>query len=462
MTTGFKTLTPLGVKEAFKGFFISTPSSSLQRKKFHLGENSWKDRCKHFDKMLELHPLAKSMAMTIAGQLTADGVFVEKTNTKTPHEQRAEEAAELCRDLNKAIGMKTIIHQTSINMSKWGSCFWEQTFTPKFDVRIHPYQECIEPAEQEPTEGVTVWRQNDGYTEVARYQANKDLIHFPWNVTSNSYPYGTSLYVGLETEFDILEQLEIDIKEHMHHTAFPKELWQVGNGEFMPPPGDVASIRSDVRKWEPGESFVTSYPIKREAGGTGDKTISNLSEVLNFVKDQLIDGTMVPPISKQWSSTMASAQEMMPWCRANLIQPMQTIISYIIERYVYQPYIMDYGFSVKLTPEFKWEAPDAHKDEEAEYWALQVQSGIVPPEYAAMEQGFDMEKIKQMRNEQLKREAEQMQYAKQDFGVNPKQGIKQKVKKEERIKEIMTQRESVPKEIEQRILKMLNENAESD
>jgi len=140
---------------------------------------------------------------------------------------------------------------------------------------------------------------------------------------------------------------------------------------------------------------------------------------------------------------MASAQEMMPWCRANLILPMQRIISFIVERQVYRPYIEDNGFSVKLTPYLKWEAPDAHKDEEAEYWALQVQSGIVPAEYAAQEQGFDIDKIKKYRDEEAKRQQEQIQQQddKDKFPIKPKQSIKQKT-----IEEIIVERAIPPEE----------------
>ena len=79
---------------------------------------------------------------------------------------------------------------------------------------------------------------------------------------------------------------------------------------------------------------------------------------------------------------------------------------------MYKPYLESLGYSVKVCPKLKWEAPDAHKDEEAEYWAILVQSGIVPGEYAAQELGFDMEKIGKMKEEELSRQAEQQQYMK--------------------------------------------------
>jgi len=415
--------------EKFKGFFVSG-GPARKRKSFWLGEKSWSDRCKYVDQIYEDHPLAKAQILTVAGQLIAEGVFTEVAYEDGPHQTRSEEAKDKCDDFNERIGLDTMLYETAVRMAKYGSCFWEKTSEPVFDVRLHPNQELIEPKTLDATEGVTVWRQTDGYKEVAEYGEN-DLIHFAWNITPKTFPYGTSLLTGLDTVFETLDQLRTDIKEHMHHSAFPYELYQVGDGQYMPDDAEVSAIRSSVKKWKPGEKHVTSYPIDLKTGGTGDKPVSNLNDILNYLKDECIDGLMVPPISKQWSSTMASATEMLPWAQANLIRPMQRIIKRKIEHDVYQPYLESLDYSVKVTPKLEWEAPDAHKDEEAEYWALQVQSGIVPAEYAAMEQGFDMDKIKKFRDEQAQREEEAAQLGK-TFPISPGQGVRQKIQPEEK------------------------------
>jgi len=220
------------------------------------------------------------------------------------------------------------------------------------------------------------------------------------------------LLVGLENECEILEELEANANAYMEKQAWPYELWQIGNGQFMPGDNEVQSIRSKWRNRSIGENMITSYPIDVKPGGTGGQPIQALHELLNFTKENIIDAVMVPPISKQWSSTMASAQEMMPWARANLIQPMQEIIGTILEEAVYKPFLELQGFSVRVCPSVKWEAPDAHKDEEAEYWSLLVQSGIVPPEFAAEQLGFDMDKIKQLRDEEAARQEEAVQLQK--------------------------------------------------
>lgn len=409
------------VREAFKGFWSKGTTAAQPRKHFYPGEHTWLARCIQYNRIVERHPLAKCIVTTIAGQVMSDGFYLEAAYNEGPHKTRAKEALDLCEELNDKINIQTLIFKTAVEMPKYGSSFWEIS-PQQFDVRLHPYPETLEPRQADQPADKILWRQNVNVGGYAIDYPEGLLIHFPWNVTSTTWPYGTSQLVGLEGEFEILEQLEDDIKEFMHNGAFPNELYQVGDGKFMPQPDEVTSIRSDVRNWKPGEKFVTSYPIAKVSGGTGDRTISNLNEVLDFVYNHIIDGGGIPPISKQWNATNASAEEMMPWARANLIQPIQRIIEETIREYLYKPYLMMRGYSVKVCPRGKWESPDAHKDEEAEYWALQVQSGIVPAEYAAEAQGFDMDKIQSMKQ----REMEQMELQ-QDNLQNPKVAVKKDV-----------------------------------
>lgn len=392
------------LQEKFKGFFASGQIKH-KKHKFTYGEKSWKNRCRYAEEIMARHPLAKSQILTIAGQLMADGVFTEAAYTEGPHAKRSEEAKDRIDELNRQIGLDTLLYDTAVNMGKLGSCFWELTATPVYDVEMFSQQDTIEPAEQDSTGKITKWRQDT--TEWTQDQ----IIHFPWNITSFSWPYGTTLFSGLGQVFEILETMQVDIQEFMHHAAFPYELWQVGNGEYVPLSTEVASIRSAIKNWEPGEHHVTSYPIELKTGGTGDRTITNLNDILDFLYDSCIDGLMIPPISRQWSSTEASAKEMMPWARANLIQPMQRIIKRKLENELYKPYLESLGHSVKACPKLSFESPDAHKDEESERWALLIQSGL-PAEYAWEQMGFDMDKIKMLRDEEAKRQAEMMQFTK--------------------------------------------------
>lgn len=407
MPTGFRTQAGqlISLQEKFRGYF-ATGQPTHRRRKIHLGEYSWRKRCKYAEQIVQQHPLAKSQILTIAGQLMADGVFTEAAYTEGPHKRRAEEAKDHIDELNKKIGLDTLLFDTATDMAKLGSCFWEKTETPIYDVQRFTQQQTIEPAEQDMNGNITRWRQNS--TE----WTTDNIMHFPWNITAITWPYGTTLFSGLGLVFEILEQLQVDVQEFMHHAAFPFELWQVGDGQYVPQGTEISSIRTAIKNWEPGEHHVTSYPIELKTGGTGDKTITNLNEILDFLYNEAIDGLMIPPISKQWSSTMASAQEMLPWARANLIQPMQRIIKRKIENELYTPYLESLGYSVKVCPRLSFEAPDAHKLDDMEYWMGAVQSNIVPAEYAAEQLGFDLEKIKRLRDEEAQRQAEQMQYMK--------------------------------------------------
>jgi len=386
--------------EKFKGFFISG-ASTRRKRKFWAGEKSWLKRCRYYDTIYERHPLAKAQILTIAGQLCAQGIYIEPASVGKVHEARAKEAAERIRQLADEVGMIIMLYETAVGMAKYGSFFWEKTWTPKFDIRIIPSQEYIEPAAQDEIGNITKWRQLWYGHETTVWNAD-EIIPFHWNVTSKSWPYGTSLLVGLETEFEILEQLETDLKEYMHKQAFPKHLWKIGDENYTPTDSEIQTIKSKIKNWAPGDEFVTSYPIGHEVGSTGGTPVQEIAKVLEFLKDQCIDGLLVPPISKQWSSTMASAREMMPWARANLIEPMQRIISHVVENQVFKPYLEDLGYSVKVCPKLKWEPPEAHLDERVEMYATLVQSGIITPEVAAMELGYG-DLIEEMRKQREER-----------------------------------------------------------
>ena len=413
-----KEINLIKIRESFKGMWAKGTTTATKRKHYYPGEHTWQSRCEYYDGIIERHPLAKSQNLTVAGQITADGIFVEAAYTEGPHAQRSKEALDLIEQLNKKIGIETLVYDTACQMHKYGSSFWEVSPDP-FDVRLHPFPETIEPSFVDQSLDKILWRQNIAISGKTIEYSEGEILHFPWSITSRTWPYGTSLLTGLENEFEVLEQLEDDIQQFMKKAAFPYEMWQVGDGQFMPHADEVAAIKSDVKNMQPGEHVVTSYPIGKQTGGTGDKTITNLDSILDFLYNHIIDGGMVPPISKQWNSTNASAEQMMPWARANLIQPMQRIIASIIEEQLYTPYLMLRGYSALVCPKMRWESPDANKDVEGEYWAMQVQSGIVPAEYAAEAQGFDMDKIRKMREEEQQRQQEMMNEQMQLAKVNP-------------------------------------------
>ncbi len=412
--------------EKFKAYWATTPGQ--HQKKFHAGQQGWKARCNYYDGIVETYPLAKAALYTIAGQVMAEGVFTQTPKVTEPHEIRTQEAKDQLDELNSDIGLDTMLYETAMMMAKYGSCFWELTREPTFDVRLLPNQELLEPMEQDDIGNILRWRQQTWINPKPEFSSS-ELIHFAWNTTTKSWPYGTSLLIGCSEEFDILEQLETDIKNHMHHVAFPEAIIGVGDEKFQPTPDDVNAVEKDVNNWKPGEKHVTSFPVSQVVVGGGQKTIADLDSVLGFVKDNISDAMMVPTINKLYNSTFASSKEMTTWTLANLIRPMQRIIARKIENELYKPYLEDTGYSVKACSSLRFEPPDKNKVEEATYYTQLVGSGILTPEIAAEELGY-CDRLEEMERQKLERQEQQMELMKQRVGFTQQQQQKEEGEQE--------------------------------
>jgi hypothetical protein len=401
------------IKEQFKGYVDVGTGQKSGPHKFNLGDHSWSERCKYYDNLCDTEPLAKSIAMTIAGQLMAEGMFIVENDLI--HDEsggRAKDAAEEIEQLKEDIKLETQVYDSTINCVKHGTVFFETAKTPRWDMRIIPFQENIAPQHQTGEGTIDVWHQlNSSMQENAAWTTDSEqdnyIIPVSWNVTSRSWPYGTSLYAGLDSEFRTLSQLKTDIAEYMHNNAFPMEIYAVGNGEFTPQDTDLATIRSIVKVTQPGQKIITSYPIDHKVGGTGDREVKGMDTVLNFVKEELVDGGGIPPISRQWNSTQASAKEMMPWTLANYIKPLQRTYAVIFQEYLFKPYLESLGYSRRLCPRLMFSPPDSHKMDDATYWKAFIDAGL-PPQYAWEELGFDLEHIRELQEENDKRQEEQM------------------------------------------------------
>ena len=393
-----------GITEKFRGFWASGSSGGKTAKKFYPGQFPWRERCLHFDKLLDGNANAKSAVWSAAGRVLENGLFL----TAADKYDRAVEAKEKCEELNRRINIEGLIYNTVAFLMAHGSCFWEKTTDPVFDVKLVPNQELVIPVAADANGEVSRWGMFLQGGKGPEWTAD-ELVHFCWMRTSSSYPYGTSLFTGCETEISILEQLELDIKEHMHRTAFPQVAIGVGNDKSKPTQDEVAEIRSSIKNWEPGEIHATSYQLT-QATIAGDRPIQNLADVLEFCKDNLTDSFMISPISKLFSSTEASSREMQKMENARLITPLQTMIAVHLEKEVYKPYLAALGYSVKTCPSVLWKNPDAERQEVADYWLAWVQAGL-PLEYAAEKAGFDIEKIRQLMKEQRQRDLELQQEA---------------------------------------------------
>ena len=374
------------VTEKFKGKIDIGYSTKPKRRKFFLGEHSWLERCKRFDQLYERHPLVKQALLSLGGQLIAEGIYLQPADNS----EQAKELVDVLEELNRRLHLKTMIFETGKTIGKYGSCFWEKTWDPAFDCRIIPGQEYIQPAEVDPQGNITSWRQVIHGREVATWQQN-EIVHFAWDVTSQSWPYGTSLLVGLETELEIMEDIEQNSRDYMEKQAWPYEILQIGNGEYVPTEDEMASVKAKWKNRSVGENIVTSYPAELKQGGTGGAPIRELNEVLAFIKDNLQDGLILPAVSKLYNATEASARVLVSWASSCLIRPMQELIRIKIEEEVYKPYLEDLGYNINLCPTIYFEPPISQKKEDAEFWKSMVQAGICPPRVAAREFGWEDE-----------------------------------------------------------------------
>lgn len=396
-----------GVKEKFKGFFDTGRARRKGITKFHLGEHTWRERCKHYDLLTQEHGMAKQSTVTIAGQLVAEGVFTEAKERDGKPYPRSEEAKRLCDDLNERIGLETMLYDTGITLAKYGSCFWEKTWTPEFNVRIIPMQEAIEPSKFNDIGEITEWKQNLWGTQHTPTWSASEIVHHSWNVTTQSWPYGTSLLVGLEVVLGTLQQLEVSAKDYMEKQAWPYEVLQIGDGQYMPNASDLSAIQSKWKGRRVGENIITTLPTAMHQGGTGGSPIRELSNLIDFLYNEAIDSTMIPPISRQYNATEASAKVMMPHAHATIVTPMQRVIKRKIETEVYQPYLESLNFSVKSCPRVVFHPPDFHKEEDAKYYFPGVLAGVFPPKWVAKKLGVPEEEFDEWLEEEQKREADQ-------------------------------------------------------
>ena len=404
------------VKERFKGTFDSLGTPYKSRNAFYSGQHSWLERCIKYHKDYERHPLAKQAMIALGGQIIAEDIFLKPAvNSEGKPYPRSEEIAEKCEDLNERIQIKQLLFETGKQMGKYGSHFWEKTWTPQFHVRAIPSQEAIEPAFQDGQGNIIEWRQRQnmvaGKTTRSITWKQDDIVANHWDVTTHSWPYGTSLLVGLDTEFETMEDLEVNANSYMKKQAWPYEVFQIGNGVFQPTEDDFSNVQSKLKSANVGEKLVTDIPSQILQGGTGGAPIRELSNILDFMKDNLQDGLIMPSLSKLYNSTEASAKVVVGWAVSCLVKPMQEILRVNLREQVYKPYLEDLGYSVKKCPEILFESPDAHKLDDMEFWKGAFEMKAATPQQCADGLGIDYDK--KYWKKQAEREAEQLKLQQQ-------------------------------------------------
>lgn len=390
-----------------------------KNKRFYIGEHSWYSRCLSFEKMYIQYPLIRQGILTVAGIVNSQGVFTKPAVNRSDETYKlAEEACYRVDQLHKEAFINSKFHQTTFRAALFGSCFWEITEDPKFAFRLIPNQECIEPAAVSDIGEVTEWRQVIGGQEVARW-SKEDIVHYAWNPTSTSWPYGTPLIVGLDVETEALLGLEENAKDYMEKEAWPYEILALGDAQNNIGSSDYESAKSAWKNRQPGQGITArNIPITLLKGGTGESPLREIADLVVGMKDNVVDGTMVPPISKLYNSTEASAKVMTQHIMTVLGQPLQWLLKeqYVVN--VLRRYVMGLGFSVKSTPDILFESPDNAKKEEGEFWVSLVNAKIQSPQQACehLQLEYDEEywrgeeeKQRQQFEQQMKAKNEQQQ-----------------------------------------------------
>jgi len=377
------------IREAFKGT-VDVAGGRTKPGRFYIGEHTWKSRCSKFEKMYQQYPMLKQGILTLAGIVMSEGAYTSPAVNKSDETYPlAEEAQWRVDKLNKQYRVNSMFYNTVNIMGKFGSCFWEKTSTPEFGFRIIPNQESIEPAFYNDIGEVTEWRQVIWGTEHAKWSADQ-IVHYAWNVSSNSWPYGTPLLIGLDVETEALLGLEESAKDFMEKEAWPYEILSLGDAVNQINPADYNTAKGAWKNRQPGQGITArNIPISLLKGGTGDTPLRELSDLMALMKDNIQDGLMVPPISKLYNSTEASAKVMTKHVMTVLGQPIQWLLKENYEEQLLKPYMEQIGFSVKSTPEIIFESPDVHKQEEGEFWVGLVASKIQTPQQACEHLGLE-------------------------------------------------------------------------
>jgi hypothetical protein len=422
------------VKELFKAAFEPVGTSKPQRKTFNVGEYSWTERCKHYDDITNQYSLAKVAPFTLAGLVTAQGVYFKAPKnkkvpqpkpyignnpfTKQPQDKQLQEADKkvayaLAEDALEEVEkfadeqqVNSKFYETTWRCAKYGGCFWEISQDP-FSFRIPPLQELIEPKEADSQGNIVKWRQvNSSGQELVEWTSD-ELILVPFlGVTTDTWPFAPSIYMGTETELEMLTGVEESAKDYSEKQAWPYELLQVGDAANPVQDSEYQQARTEWKNRKPGQGIVTSVPSEIKAGGTGSSPIRDLAVLCELMKDNVQDSVMIAPISKLYNSTEASAKEMTKHIMTVLGQPFQWVLAGCFENYVLKPWLEASGYSVKSCPQPIFESPDVHKKEEGEYWTSLVSAKIQTPMQACDHLGLEYDQ--EYWDAQLKQQQEQI------------------------------------------------------
>ena len=351
--------------------------------------HGWRTKCDEFDKYYEDCPEVKSQILTLAGRSTGEGLFLSPRKET----ELARKAVDACNELNRDLGLDKQLYETVIPLAKYGTVLWEVADDP-FAVQLIPLVGEYKPLTFRNFD-VTRWEiLAGGYSASPPNTLDEGrFAEFSWNKTNSSWPYGTSLLMGLASTIEIINHLVTALDGYMENNAWPCGLFQVGEEADRPTNDALSSIVSKIRNRTPGEQFATQYKIDYKVIGPAAGETRILADALNFLKDRLIDGTLVPPVSKQQQRTVASAEIMDDNTFQAIVIPMQRLLKRVLESQVYWPFLKTQDMSVQNVPSVSLVPPTKGRNADAQYFISLIGAGLITREAAARELGIKPEDI---------------------------------------------------------------------
>lgn len=214
----------------------------------------------------------------------------------------------------------------------------------------------------------------------------------------------------------MLVSVEESVKDYSEKAAWPYEVLQLGDGSGSGvSDSDYQSAKTEWRTRQPGEGITArNMPVNIIPGGTNSAPIRELAALCELMKDNIHDGFIVPPLSKLYNSTEASAKVLVQHVMTVLGQPLQWLLSESLTSYVLKPFLEGSGFSRKSCPSVLFESPDTAKKEEGEFWMSLVTAKIQSPQQACEHLGLEYDE-EYWTQQEKKLEEQMMQKQQQGF-----------------------------------------------
>jgi hypothetical protein len=337
-------------------------------------------------------PKVKSAILSTCGQVMAEGIFLTPAQKrddsgKLSTYDRAEEARKVCEDLNDKIDVDVFTFDLALRLIKYGTVFFEKTYTPTYDVRIVPDQKYIKPVYDAKTGNQLAWAMMYRGSAVRTWRLDEltCVSLFP----DEFYPYGTSLITGVDDVIDSYNDILANFKKWAERQALATDVVQIGDADYVPGETEMGNLKRSVANRTIGETIFTNYAVGKQTLGGGALESESVPKFLELLGKEITDGLMAPPLSALVSSTEASATEVMNWLRAIFITPVQKIIATTYQKELYWPLLEDRGFSVNVIPSVEFNSAEAGKSKEADYWLKLVQGRIASPMQACLELGME-------------------------------------------------------------------------